>query len=70
MNIEVPYHIKVRSLPAPVDIPYDKVVDESSLGPIDLDEDIVGPSKSVTILDIWKHTRSIDDDIYAFLGRS
>lgn len=33
----------VRSYPTPIDIPFNPMVDESSLRPIDLYEDIMGP---------------------------
>lgn len=61
---------RVRSPPAPIDIPSNPRMDEFCLGPIDLDEDVVGPLKHLVVPDIPKLTTSIDEDKYAFMGRS
>lgn len=61
---------RVRSPPIPIKIPFDYVENESDLGPIDLDEDIMGSSEPFFVPKISELVRPIDDDIYTLVGKS
>lgn len=66
----MPSPSRVRSSPTPISILSDLLMDESIPRPIDLDEDIMGPSEHFNILDILKPSRSIDYDLYDLVGLS
>lgn len=69
MTIVEPYRRRVRSSLVHIDIPFDPVGKEYGPGPIDLDDDIVDPSKPFVALDVLGPTRPTNDYIYAFVGR-
>lgn len=52
------------------DIPSNPLVDEYCLGPIDMDEDIVGSFEPFTIPNVRGHTNPMEYDIYALVSIS
>lgn len=63
-------HGWVRSLPTPINTLFDLVEDETGPRPVNLDEDILGPSKPFIIPNILEPTKSTHDDLHAAVSIS
>lgn len=70
MIVIVPSPRRVRSLPIAIGIQSDLVMDEFCLGSVDLDEDVMDPSKPFVVPNILKPSKSTNNDLHVLMHRS